>query len=144
MTINAMENEFQQSSTSLPNVSTPVPEHGDAEKSPAPVLTTTHAKRPFPLGFVMGGVLLFLFIFVLMLIMQNKQSSNVPRQTDTTPTLALPSPTPIRKASVLSTSAAFGAFSSEKASFSAELNTFTFQEGLYTPPILDLDLGIVE
>lgn len=139
-----MENEFQQSSASLPNVSTLVPEHGDAEKLPTPTETTLQTKRPFPLRLAAGGVLLFLFILVLMLILQKKQSSNAPRQTDTTPILAVPSPTPIRKASVLSTSAAFGAFSSEKASFSAELNTFTFQEGLYTPPILDLDLGIVE
>lgn len=117
---------------------TPVP---TMEPIREPPIITASNKKPLPLISLLGGVIALLLLAILMLFLQNQRAKNVPEEIVATPTAA-PTPTPIRKPSALSSTQAFATFSSKKASFSAEINNYSFQEGLFTPPTLDLDLGI--
>lgn len=112
--------------------------------STAPVTPSTphtKEKKQLPIIPLLAGLIALLLIAVLVMFIQGRRANAPTAQIVMIPTAA-PTPTPIRKPSVLSGTEAFASFSAQKASFSAEINTFTFQEGIFTPPTLDLDLGI--
>lgn len=141
--------EDQPQTPSVPTTNIPATEAViDAQSPPVtqapftPTMpVTTNEKKPVPLIPILGGIILLLLVAVGVLFIQNQKPNIVPTEIVATPTIA-PTPTPIRKPSALSLTDAFASFSAEKASFSTEINNFTFQEGLFTPPTLDLELGI--
>lgn len=100
-------------------------------------------KPPLPLIKILVGIIFLLFVSLLILIIQSKRTNTIPVEISPSPTIA-PTPTPMRKPSALFATEAFASFSAQKASFSSEINNFSFQEGLFTPPTLDLNLGIYD
>lgn len=100
-------------------------------------------KPPLPLIPILGGIIILLIISLLIQFIQSKRTNTVPVEIAPSPTVAA-TPTPMRKPSALFATEAFASFSAQKASFSSEINNFSFQEGLFTPPTLDLDLGIYD
>lgn len=130
-----MENPANTPVETQPSVSSPL--------IPEPIETPPHKTKSFPLVPILTGIIIFLIILISLLYRQSKNTTPPVPKVVVEPTIA-PTPTPIRKPSLLSTSNAFTSFSQEKASFSAEMNAFSFQEGLYTPPVLELELGITD
>lgn len=125
----------------IPTPPTKGPETPNITLPPVSPPTNTITKKPLPILVILVSIILILIITLIAVFLQNRKENAPTEQVIVTPTAA-PTPTPIRKPSALSTTDAFIAFSIKNASFSAEISNFTFQEGLFTPPTLDLDLGI--
>jgi len=100
-------------------------------------------KPPLPFIPIVGGIIILLFVFLLIQFIQSRRINTVSVEIAPSPTIAA-TPTPMRKPSALFATEAFASFSAAKASYSAEINNFSFQEGLFTPPTLDLELGIYD
>lgn len=100
-------------------------------------------KSPMPLMKILAGIIFLLFVSLLIQFFQSKRTNIMPVEISPSPTTAA-TPTPIRKPSALFGTEPFASFSAQKASFSSEINNFSFQEGLFTPPTLDLELGIYD
>lgn len=132
--------EHTQTTPTMPIAYPETPVEALPTVSPPPP-TPTIAKKSLPIVAILGSVILVLIITLMTVFLQNRRTNAPAEQVTVTPTTA-PTPTPIRKRSALSNTDAFSSFSAKNASFSAEINAFTFQEGLFTPPTLDLDLGI--
>lgn len=111
--------------------------------TPSMPLNPPVKKPPLPLMKILVGIIFLLFVSLLILIIQSKKTNTMPVEISPSPTIAA-TPTPMRKPSALFGTEAFASFSAQKASFSSEINNFSFQEGLFTPPTLDLELGIYD
>lgn len=117
-------------------------------QSPAPFNPVLPANPPIkksrpPLITIVGGIIILIFVSLLIQFIQSRRTNTVTVEITPSPTVAA-TPTPMRKPSALFATQAFASFSAQKASFSAEINNFSFQEGLFTPPTLDLELGIYD
>ena len=100
-------------------------------------------KPPVPLIPIVGGIIVLILVSLLIQFIQSRRINTVTVEIAPSPTVAA-TPTPMRKPSALFATEAFASFSAQKASYSSEINNFSFQEGLFTPPTLDLDLGIYD
>lgn len=98
-------------------------------------------KPPLPFIPIVGGIIVLILVSLLIQFILSKRTNTVTVEIAPSPTVAA-TPTPIRKTSALFATEAFASFSAQKASFSSEVNNFSFQEGLFTPPTLDLELGM--
>lgn len=114
-------------------VPTPVAATPDA---PAP---TAPPGKPRMMRYAMVGIVLILVVGIAALYKKTQITSVAP-EVKTTPT-SVPTSTPSRHLSAIATTSAFRAFSENVASLSATINAFTLQDGSFTPPALDLDIG---
>lgn len=93
-------------------------------------------KRPV---FLIIGVVIILIIGSLIFATQTKKP--VTLTPATTPSVATPTPTPIRKLEAFATQSAFIQFESSVASLSASIQNSEIQGPSITAPVLDLQLG---
>lgn len=93
--------------------------------------------------FLIIGTLLCLGVVVVgLLYARSITPAKEEAQVEVTPTV-IPTPTPPPNISRIATTSAFAAFSQEIASFSAILESFTLQDSTLAPPILDLELNLI-
>lgn len=104
--------------------------------APAP---TAPPGKPGMVRYAMVGIALLLVLGIVVLF-KKTQTTSVTPEVKTTPT-SVPTSTPSQHVSAIATTSAFRAFSENVASLSATINAFTLQDGAFTPPALDLEIG---
>lgn len=111
---------------------------------PAPTQEHTPPNTPAKINkrYLIIGILLLLGVIVFGVL----YAGSITPAKEEVPATATPAviltPTPPPNISRIATTSAFTAFSQEIASFSAMLESFTFQDSTLAPPILDLELNL--
>jgi hypothetical protein len=135
----ALPNQPTQSAPQItPNPAVPSQPTPEAAAPPSTPKGPISSKLLLVVGsvFVLG-----IFIFGFLYVQSMRPATQEPAPA-ITPTEA-PTPTPPPNLSRVATTSAFGAFGEEIASYAATLDAFSLQDSTLSPPILDLELGLV-